>query len=282
MRFIAKLPREAIARATEQTHALWGEGRSLADYTAHVYQQLDRSAERMHYAGLVEAGEVVCSVKAYDLRLATPTSAVAAIGIGAVFTPAPHRKRGLAAHLLQQVLNGAGERGRRAALLFSDIDPIYYERAGFRRTLATTSWAELADLPAHDVNVARHQGGELPSIEPLPGIVSLRHDPVSLRYWLWRAGGPDVWVGDDGCAITSTRDDVLWVHHVEGCEGVQLQRVVATLARRCGVSRVAGWLRDAGTPFREQLRRTCIPMLAPLGSNPPTLEPAHFSSLDAF
>ena len=55
------------------------------------------------------------------------------VGIGSVAAAPARRRRGLASMLVGSVVDDLRRGGTRAAWLFSDIDPAFYERLGFRR-----------------------------------------------------------------------------------------------------------------------------------------------------
>ena len=55
------------------------------------------------------------------------------VGIGSIATASAHRRRGLASMLVGGVVDDLRRGGTRAAWLFPDIDPAFYERLGFRR-----------------------------------------------------------------------------------------------------------------------------------------------------
>ena len=55
------------------------------------------------------------------------------VGIGSVATAPAHRRRGFASTLVEGVVDELRRGGTRAAWLFADIGPAFYERLGFRR-----------------------------------------------------------------------------------------------------------------------------------------------------
>jgi GNAT superfamily N-acetyltransferase len=90
------------------------------------------------YCGLHQ-GKVVTSCGVYPLTLFGPGVKRRAGGIGAVFTPRPHRGQGFAAELLNWLFDELAGQGIHDLILFSDIAPAYYEKLGFC-TLSSYEW----------------------------------------------------------------------------------------------------------------------------------------------
>jgi hypothetical protein len=80
---------------------------------------------------LVDGGAVICSAKRYDLSARIEGRIRRVLGIGAVFTPPARRGRGAAQRLLETLLETAEAEGFEYAMLFSEIDPAFYERLDF-------------------------------------------------------------------------------------------------------------------------------------------------------
>ncbi|HEY3382952.1 MAG TPA: GNAT family N-acetyltransferase [Vicinamibacterales bacterium] len=152
----------------DETYPLWGEGLDRRAYAKYNEAQLRTpwGATRLTRVALVENGRVLSSAKRYDLGLRMDGQETRLIGIGAVFTPGEMRGLGYATELIRRVLEGAAGEGFGHAMLFSEIDPRYYERLGFRalpiNQLALDvlpgrhrgspaipmRWGEFTDLPA--------------------------------------------------------------------------------------------------------------------------------------
>ena len=92
--------------------------------TAWGSSHLDRVA-------LVEQGSVTSSAKRYDLSARIEGRIRRVLGIGAVFTSPARRGRGGARRLLQMLLDAAEADGYEYAMLFSEIDPAFYEQLDF-------------------------------------------------------------------------------------------------------------------------------------------------------
>jgi GNAT superfamily N-acetyltransferase len=127
----------ADARVTERildgTHAIWSEGLGRSDYSRWQRAQLDTVWGRRHIrrVALLDGDDLLASAKQYDFTAMIGGDPQPVLGIGAVFTPPVHRGRGHARRLIEAMTAEAESRGCRAALLFSEIGPAYYEAMGF-------------------------------------------------------------------------------------------------------------------------------------------------------
>jgi Acetyltransferase (GNAT) domain len=128
---------------------IWGGGLPEERFIA-FQRRLAASKEagdRYRLYGLFEGARMLSAMKAYDLRGSCGGIPLRVFGIGAVFTPAPLRRRGHARRMLELALVDHAARGYDAALLFSDIGSSYYERLGFRALASEECAAEVTDLP---------------------------------------------------------------------------------------------------------------------------------------
>jgi predicted N-acetyltransferase YhbS len=116
-----------------ETFPLWGEGLSFANYERFWDAQLRTpwGAAHLDRVALVEGGAVVSSAKRYDLSARIGGRIRRVLGIGAVFTSPERRGQGAARRLLQQMLDSAVADGFEFAMLFSEIDPSFYEALDF-------------------------------------------------------------------------------------------------------------------------------------------------------
>jgi predicted N-acetyltransferase YhbS len=131
-----------------ESHALWGSGLTLEDYTG-LWHDLKRTKWGRRHAGFYvwvdDRGRVLSSVKLYHPRVRVAGQTSRATVIGALFTPAAMRRRGHASDLVRAVLSRARERDEHVAMLFSDIGTDYYATFGFR---ALPAEEDRAALPA--------------------------------------------------------------------------------------------------------------------------------------
>jgi len=302
--FVPLLDRARVVEATGHTHALWSDGRSRQAHAAFTLEQLDLAGpELLHYAGLVDDTGLVASMKRYGLRLRGPDGrALPAIGIGAVFTREDARGRGHAAALLREILREAREAGAAAAWLHAEIDPAYYARLGFLELPGRAHRARAADLPEGEPLQIRPAAPE-----DLDRLLTWYDTGFGAEPWLSPARWPHMWryfafrnhvrvwiladAGTDvGYLAASSGDGALWVDEWSA-PGVEHARILCTLrafAEREGDREVAGWLRPdlAGPPFREEPRKSGVPMIAfldPAWAAPPLdLGRIHFGSFDYF
>ncbi|MCX6130601.1 MAG: GNAT family N-acetyltransferase, partial [Proteobacteria bacterium] len=113
---------------------------------------------------------LVCSLGAYPVQLIGPGGRREARCFGAVFTPEMHRRQGFAAQLLNWVMDYYARDHVQDFLLFSDIDPKFYEKLGFC-CLPSYQWAW--DLPQSAL--ANSEGLIEYAIEPRdPGLLDCR------------------------------------------------------------------------------------------------------------
>jgi predicted N-acetyltransferase YhbS len=118
----------------DETFPVWGEGLAREAYGKYNRAQFATpwGAANLRRVAIVEGGAWLATAKRYRLDALLDRRPVKVLGIGAVFTPESRRGRGHAADLLRRMLESAADEGCGLALLFSEIDPRYYERLGFR------------------------------------------------------------------------------------------------------------------------------------------------------
>lgn len=118
----------------DESHGLWADGLSRPAYS--VYNVAQRrtpwGAANLRRVALVdERGRVLSSAKRYCLRAVLDGREIPIEGIAAVFTPERMRGQGHARHLIERILDEARADGAQLALLFSEIDPAFYQSLGF-------------------------------------------------------------------------------------------------------------------------------------------------------
>jgi predicted N-acetyltransferase YhbS len=308
-RYEPRLDDARVAEAAANNHALWGAGRTLEEHVAYNREQLRRAGpEILRCVGLVDDhGALVASIKRYGLALSIDGRPERAVGIGAVFTPAAHRKKGLAARLVGEVLREAEEHGYAAALLYSDIDPAYYARLGFVALDASEHEADAGALPADGALDVRPLGDDDLAwlldlrARSLAGRTHLHRSRALHRFFTWRNAVSGAYALRDGPRdvgyLLATRDDPsrdlpelvgdsLWVDEW-AAPGVDRARVLATvraLAQRAGVRRVRAWLPPElrGAPFTSRAREEALPMIAPLNGVTIDVATAFLGSFEHF
>jgi predicted N-acetyltransferase YhbS len=126
---------ELLERILDETFPIWGEGLDRNGYGRYNRAQLGTpwGSTRLRRVALVDRGRLLATAKRYELSGRLDGHPVKVLGLGAVFTPESERGHGHAASLLRRMLDDAAGGGFGLALLFSEIEPHYYERLGFRR-----------------------------------------------------------------------------------------------------------------------------------------------------
>jgi predicted N-acetyltransferase YhbS len=116
-----------------ETYDMWSEGLSREQYARFwdAQRRTPWGAVHLDRVALVEGGAVTSSAKRYDLSARIDGRIRRVLGIGAVFTSPARRGRGGARRLLEMVLERALAEGYEFAMLFSEIDPAFYERLEF-------------------------------------------------------------------------------------------------------------------------------------------------------
>ena len=122
-----------LEQVLDQTYSIWSDGLSPENYAKSWQVQLRTPWGQSHLdrVALVDGPHVLASAKRYDLSMRLDGRIRRVLGIGAVFTPPLHRGRGFARELLTRMLDTAVTEGQEFALLFSEIDPRFYERLDF-------------------------------------------------------------------------------------------------------------------------------------------------------
>jgi len=122
-----------LAQILDASYEIWNDGLSQAAYGRWWSAQLGTSWGRSHLrrTALVDGPTVLASAKEYWFDAVLDARPIRVIGIGAVFTQPAHRGKGVAAALIEQLLERAAREGAGLALLFSEIGPAYYARLGF-------------------------------------------------------------------------------------------------------------------------------------------------------
>jgi GNAT superfamily N-acetyltransferase len=125
---------DLLSQILEETHEIWSDRLSR-----HAYARFNRAqlltpwgARHLRRLALVDdQGRLLSSAKRYDLRAVLDGQEIRVVGLGAVFTPALMRGRGYARQILEQLMADAARDGAHVAVLFSEIDPAFYEAMGF-------------------------------------------------------------------------------------------------------------------------------------------------------
>lgn len=174
---------------------IWGGGLEVDRFVA-FQRRLADSAEaegRYRLLGLFEGGGFVSAMKGYALHGSFAGARFRLLGVGAVFTPEPLRRRGHANTMLRLAMEDYGRRGFSAAVLFSDISRSYYERLGYRALQSRECLVESGELPRPSGGFRAAGPGEELAMSQLFASVrageerfTLARDGWSLRFQLRR------------------------------------------------------------------------------------------------
>ncbi|MBI5596858.1 MAG: GNAT family N-acetyltransferase [Elusimicrobia bacterium] len=293
-----------VVQALTDSHSLWGGSSTLELRLEKTRARLESAGPTLfRMSGLVDAdGRVAASLKLYGLELDAPRGPVPTAGIGAVFTPEPRRRQGLAERLLRTVLEEQYSEGAGAAWLFSDIAPAYYEKTGFRRFPALTRVFETGRLPSKDPFEARparpDDAGRMRAWYAAAAPAGSLRPRREASIWDFMRGlnaaGPDLVLSRRGVEVgylsVCFDEGKLWVEEwaAPGEPEDRVWAAVRILAEEKGLKTAAGWLPpwSAAVGGVTTERSRSIPMLAAapggdsLLGHPP--QGAHFGSLDHF
>lgn len=283
------------------THDVWSRGMSLADHVAlRLRSPLHNRAEI--FVGCLD-DRVVTALARHPLEFQLRGRKLMGFGIGSVHTMASYRRRGFAADLLAWVEGYCAGRGDQLAVLYSDINPDFYARLGYRQSPAWRGWRELAG--ASERPAAPAAGGDEPrlslvpfdgprELEPMAALYAEYHgaQPLSIdrseAYWrhLFERQPKDLYFWLDGPAgqrvgyvrLKPKEEDLLITDYALRCQAAggavdeegllsAMYRALATIARQHEAKRLGGWLpdrRSARVWFDLGPRRDEIPMFKPL------------------
>jgi predicted N-acetyltransferase YhbS len=275
--------------AYRNTHDVWSGGLNLEDHVQRRLQSPQHSRADW-FVGCLD-GRVVTSLACYPLQFGIRGRIVSGISFGSVHTLAEFRGRGFAPQLIRWVEALQSERGKLVSLLYSDIDPAYYARLGYRLCPSWSGWRDVSPTVTQVRN-----GATLEPFAPhenLSAVAALyeRHHlsfPVAIArdadywayllrkdqrdefFWLKRpadgqtesAGYVRLGVSSDALAI---RDFAL----IERAEAVyaDLLHAAIALANERELKRVGGWLPSVDIDhelFTVKPRQREITMLKPL------------------
>jgi GNAT superfamily N-acetyltransferase len=122
-----------LRQILRETFPIWHDGLPYERYEQFWEAQLRTPWGTAHLdrVALVEDGCVLSSAKRYDLSARLDDRIRRVLGIGAVFTSPARRRQGGAERLITAILEHAEAEGYEYAMLFSEIDPAFYERFDF-------------------------------------------------------------------------------------------------------------------------------------------------------
>lgn len=157
-------------------HDVWSRGLPLEEHLAWLENSISH-ARAQYFVG-VRSGQVVCALGAYPLQFIVDGAAVTAMAIGSVHTRPDQRGQGLAPALLRWVHERQrATAGVRASVLYSDINPAFYERLGYQHC---SSWRMASP---GDAQAAPSTGSRRADSPPGEHESAARHSAVDRAAW---------------------------------------------------------------------------------------------------
>jgi GNAT superfamily N-acetyltransferase len=146
-----------LEQILDETFPTWGDGLSRDAYARFNMAQMKTrwGAQHLQRLALVDGGRLLCTAKRYRFDGWLNGRRVGVLGLGAIFTPAKLRRRGLARTLIERMLDEAREQGLELALLFSEIGTRYYERLGFHPIRTPDALLTVATRPGAPAMLVR-------------------------------------------------------------------------------------------------------------------------------
>jgi predicted acetyltransferase len=116
-----------------EQHEMWGAGMSRGDMVEGMRLQMSQPWARRNLRILVmrDKGEIVATAKVYNLEAQARSVDYRIAGIGGVYTMEKHRGRGYGSELLEALERLTRDENFDGMLLFSDIDPSFYEQSDY-------------------------------------------------------------------------------------------------------------------------------------------------------
>ncbi len=276
-------PADAAEReaAFGNVHEVWGGGLPIEEYLAWRLNSATH-ARACWYVGCRE-GRVVTSLGAYPIAVQANGARLEGFSIGAVHTVPDSRRRGYAAELMAWVEQHQVRQGAEVGLLYSDIEPSYYARMGYRLCESYEGWI------TPEVTVSSGDGPLLrfSANEQLEQVADLyRRGQAQRRIWIDRDPAYWEWIcrrypehewywwmkdGQAGGYVQLAASDpeirlVDWGLESDTDEAAFWDSIINWAARR-GVARVGGWLSQTEVTqarFEIQPRIRELTMIKPL------------------
>ncbi|HEY9712794.1 MAG TPA: GNAT family N-acetyltransferase, partial [Chroococcales cyanobacterium] len=122
-----------ILTVLRETYYIWSPGLSRELYQHYIWRQLSHPWARRNFRFMVLKYDhrVVASCKLYRLQMTSRGKIFDFTGVGSVYTQERFRNNGFATRLVNAVLDLSLSENRDGLILYSDIDPEFYEQFGF-------------------------------------------------------------------------------------------------------------------------------------------------------
>ena len=175
-----------ILSVLHETVHIWSAGLSPIDYHYFLSCQLsDPWFRRKCRIFVLKEGDIVqASCKLYSLEFSARGQIFRLAGLGAVYTQKAFRSMGLASELINDVIDLCEEEELDGIVLYSEIDPEFYEGFGFEELGS----AEFSLMPAESAQLLQQQAYSVASPPGLLQQVPLTADLIpklSRHYSRW-------------------------------------------------------------------------------------------------
>ena len=176
---LAILEDQYLQQVQDDTFDLWNEGLSREAYGRYYKAQVATPWGRGHLVrlGLTEGAVVTASAKRYAFDASLDGRTIRVAGLGAVFTPQAHRRRGAARELIERILEREAAGGADLALLFSEIGPDYYARIGFRPIATTDLSLRVIEDPRRGAPMTLVRAGDDRDLADIVAMNRIRAEP---------------------------------------------------------------------------------------------------------
>jgi GNAT superfamily N-acetyltransferase len=311
---------DPLERVLDWTYPVWNEGLTREAYRRWNRGVMETAWGRGHLRrlALFDGGRPLATAKRYDIRARLSGQDADIAGIGAVFTPPELRGRGHASALIEAMVDDAGRRGCRAALLFSEIGAPFYERLGFRpipqpiltieignrskgAPAVLVRSGDVRDLTEIAAISARAAAEAAFAIERSPDLIAFSIARKRLLAGLGPAGlrSVEFYVTEEGSRAVAyvilTRGPGGWVLHDCGdrdASGARVGAMLHVLAARTPAeqpARLRAWFPHAAAPPQARVvsidQAAEIMMMRPIGAGAPAMpagDKTVFPTIDYF
>jgi len=168
-----------LQQILDESYEIWADELTPRAYAQYNLAQLRTPWGRHNlcrYALLDADGHVLTSAKRYGLHVRLDGREMAAVGIGAVYTPRAQRRGGHAAAIVNALVNDAAAAGAELAVLFSEIGTGYYERLGFVAVPRHELLLSVAEKPGAPMTLVRcGEERDIPAVAAIADAMSRPH-----------------------------------------------------------------------------------------------------------
>ncbi|HEY9730675.1 MAG TPA: GNAT family N-acetyltransferase [Drouetiella sp.] len=122
-----------ILTVLRESYQIWSPGLRKDEYQEYIWRQINHPWARRNYKFFVlkHSSRIVASCKLYTVQLAYRGKCYQFGGIGAIYTLKAHRGNGYGSEIVKDAVDYCFNNEYDGCILFSDIDPEFYERLGF-------------------------------------------------------------------------------------------------------------------------------------------------------